>query len=184
MVEAKLAAWPHTGNISGQNFARLMACYLAEGVNVEWGGKPGFANSLPKPKVTVKPKKTVGLKRKATTVSGSSSTTTKPRPKARCKRCGCALCKAAQKQVGKENAKCAASKSEVNLFSVSGSRGQAPLEPSKSKLKACVRSCCGATACWHSQFGGGGGGSKDETTPDVAVAVPAPAPVLSVLMGK
>ena len=81
MVEAKLAAWPHTGNISGHNFARLMACYLAEGVNVEWGGKPGFVKLLPKPKDTVKLKKTVGLKRKASTVSGSSNTTTKPRPK-------------------------------------------------------------------------------------------------------
>ena len=69
VVEAKLAAWPHAGNISGQKFARLMACYLAEGVNVEWGGKPSFAKSLPKPKVTVTPKKTVGLKRKASTVS-------------------------------------------------------------------------------------------------------------------
>ena len=102
--------------------------------------------------------------------------------KARCKRCGCALCKAAQKQVGKENAKCAASESEVTLFSSSGPRGRAPLVPSKSKLQACVRSCCSDTACWRSQFGGGG--SKDETTPVVTVVVPEPAPVLSVLMGK
>ena len=37
-----------------------MACYLAEGVNVEWGGKLGFVKILPKPKDTVKLKKNSG----------------------------------------------------------------------------------------------------------------------------
>ena len=46
VVEAKLAAWPHAGNISGQKFARLMACYLAEGVSVEWGGQARFCETL------------------------------------------------------------------------------------------------------------------------------------------